>query len=589
MIFSSSSSSRNWRYHIFPSFRGPDVRKTFLSHLRKQFSYNGITMFDDKEIERSQTIAPALIQAIRESRISIVVLSKNYATSNLCLNELVEILKCREELGQIVMPIFYGVFASDVRKQTGDFGDGFKVTCLGKTEEERQIWIRALYDVGKIVGEELLTWDNEADLIEKIARDVSNKLNTTISRGFEDMVGLEAHLEKMQSLLHLDNVDETMIVGICGPAGIGKSTIARVLHSQISSSFQLTCFMENISGRSNSGLDEYGLKMQLQEQLLSKILNQNDMKIYHLGAIEERLCNLKVLIILDDVGDLKQLEALARETNWFGLGSRIIVTTEDQELLRKHGIGNTYHVDFPSSEEALKIFCIHAFKQSYPHNGFKELAESIVDLCDNLPLSLRMVGSFLRGKKEEEWVKVMRKLETIIDYGDIEQVLRAAFEPSSSKKRIRKSKSRCFTEMAILVVINLLSEIASVVADQLSSIHKPYFARISLGMSILSVVFSILDLTYKIRDHKARFRCKWPIPWFYHPSRGYNRIFGSFTDTVLLFCVVGGLIVSTINYSFIERRRDGPIKVSIWPLFFAIGMVGSKFMEKPTILKYNSL
>ncbi|KAG5410880.1 hypothetical protein IGI04_007199 [Brassica rapa subsp. trilocularis] len=72
-------------------------------------------------------------------------------------------------------------------------------------------------------------------MIEKIAKDVSNKLNTTISRGFEDMVGIEAHMENMLSLFHLYHEDEAMIFGICGPAGIGKTTIARALHSRLSS------------------------------------------------------------------------------------------------------------------------------------------------------------------------------------------------------------------------------------------------------------------------------------------------------------------------------------------------------------------
>ncbi|CAL9224315.1 unnamed protein product [Arabidopsis halleri] len=89
------ASSRTWRYSVFPSFHGQDTRKAFLSHLRKHFNSNGITMFDDQGIERSQTIAPALVRAIREVRISIVVLSKNYASSSWCLNELVEILKCK--------------------------------------------------------------------------------------------------------------------------------------------------------------------------------------------------------------------------------------------------------------------------------------------------------------------------------------------------------------------------------------------------------------------------------------------------------------------------------------------------------------
>ncbi|KAG2285828.1 hypothetical protein Bca52824_045432 [Brassica carinata] len=428
MASSSSSSSslpQTWRYRVFTSFHGPDVRKTLLSHVRKQFSCNGNSMFDDQWIERSQTIAPALTQAISESRISIVVLSKNYASSSWCLDELVEILKCKESMGQIVMTVFYGVDPSHVRNQTRDFGIAFDEACEGKTEEKMRIWRQALTNVGNIAGEHFLNWDNESMMIEKIARDVSNKLNTRISRDFEDMVGIETHLKKMQSLLHLDDddEDEAMIVGICGPAAIGKTTIARALHSRFSSSFQLTCFMENIRGSCNSGLDEYGLKMHLQENLLSKILNQCGKH----SAIQERLCDLKVLIVLDDVDDLKKLEALADETRWFGPGSRIIVTTEDQEILEQHGISNTYHVDFPTREEARQIFSRFAFRQSYPPYNFGRLVERVTKLCSNLPLGLRVMGSSLRGKKENEWEVILNRLENSLCQ-DIERVLKVGYD-----------------------------------------------------------------------------------------------------------------------------------------------------------------
>ncbi|KFK34180.1 hypothetical protein AALP_AA5G111000 [Arabis alpina] len=239
---SSSSSPRTWRYRVFTSFHGPDVRKTFLSHLRKQFNYNGISMFDDQEIERGKTIAPELTKAFRESRISLVVLSKNYASSSWCLDELVEIFKSKEDFGQIVMTIFCGVDPSDVRKQTGDFGIVFDETCACKSEEERRKWSQALTDASNIAGEHFLNWDNESKMIEKIAKDVSNKLNTTISKDFEDMVGIEAHLSKMQCLLHLEYEDEAMIVGICGPSGkivmhkllqqVGREAVQRQDHGK---------------------------------------------------------------------------------------------------------------------------------------------------------------------------------------------------------------------------------------------------------------------------------------------------------------------------------------------------------------------
>ncbi|KFK38017.1 hypothetical protein AALP_AA3G059400 [Arabis alpina] len=216
---SSSLSFRNWSYNVFASFHGPDVRKTLLSHMRQQFSRNGITMFDDQGIERSAMIAPSLTEGIRESRIAIVILSKKYASSSWCLDELVEILECKEAIGQIVMTIFYGVDPSDVRKQKGEFGIAFNETCTDKTDEERQKWSRALKYVGNIAGEDFLRWDNEANMIKKIARDVSEKMNATPSRDFDGMIGLEAHLKEMESLLEFDYVG-VKIVAISGPAGI---------------------------------------------------------------------------------------------------------------------------------------------------------------------------------------------------------------------------------------------------------------------------------------------------------------------------------------------------------------------------------
>ncbi|CAA7036126.1 unnamed protein product [Microthlaspi erraticum] len=52
----AASSSRNWLYDVFPSFRGEDVRVTFLSHFLKELDPKLISAFKDSEIERSRSL-----------------------------------------------------------------------------------------------------------------------------------------------------------------------------------------------------------------------------------------------------------------------------------------------------------------------------------------------------------------------------------------------------------------------------------------------------------------------------------------------------------------------------------------------------
>ncbi|CAH8277391.1 unnamed protein product [Arabidopsis lyrata] len=425
-----SSLSRNRKHDVFPSFHGADVRKTFLAHILKEFKGKGIVPFIDNDIERSKSIGPELVEAIRGSKIAIVLLSRNYASSSWCLNELVEIMKCREELGQTVMTIFYDVDPTDVKKQTGDFGKVFKKTCKGKTKEDIKRWQNVLEAVATIAGEHSCNWDNEAAMTEKIATDVSNMLNRySPSRDFDGFIGMGAHMNEMESLLCLDS-DEVRMIGIWGPSGIGKTTIARVLYSQFSENFELSIFMENIKELMYTRpvcSDEYSAKIQLQQQFLSQIINHKDMELPHLGVAQDRLNDKRVLIVLDSIDQSIQLDAIAKETRWFGHGSRIIITTQDQRLLKAHGINHIYKVEFPSAYEAYQIFCMYAFGQNFPKDGFEELAWQVTKLLGNLPLGLRVMGSHFRGMSRHEWVNALPRLKIRLD-ASIQSILKFSYD-----------------------------------------------------------------------------------------------------------------------------------------------------------------
>jgi hypothetical protein len=161
---SSSSSSSSfvtcqWAHDVFLSFRGEDTRNNFTAHLYAALCQNGINTYIDDALERGENMSPALLKAIKESRISVIVLSQNYASSSWCLDELAMIFECKERNGQIVLPVFYKVDPSEVRHQIKSFGEAF-VELEKRFEDDQmkvQRWKTALTRVANLSGCDLKT------------------------------------------------------------------------------------------------------------------------------------------------------------------------------------------------------------------------------------------------------------------------------------------------------------------------------------------------------------------------------------------------------------------------------------------------
>ena len=112
---STSFSTYQWEYDIFLSFKGKDTCQRFTGHLYKVLCDKDIYTFMDDKLRRGEKISEELLNTIKRSKISIIVLSENYASSKWCLDVLVWILDCRKNLGQLVLPVFYGIDPSEVR------------------------------------------------------------------------------------------------------------------------------------------------------------------------------------------------------------------------------------------------------------------------------------------------------------------------------------------------------------------------------------------------------------------------------------------------------------------------------------------
>lgn len=230
-------------------------------------------------------------------------------------------------------------------------------------------------------------------MIDDILKTVTTKLDDgTYLFVADHPVGVKSRVQDMIQLLS-GKSNEVLIVGILGMGGSGKTTIAKAIYNEINQNFDGKSFLANI----REVWDQDNGQVYLQEQLLSGILKTRRMKLNNIELgktiIKESLCQKRALVVLDDINNLDQLHSLCGSRDWFGQGSRIIITTQDKHLLNVLQVDNTYRLEEMEEGESLELFSWHAFKQATPAPDFVELSKRVVAYSRRLPLALEVLGS----------------------------------------------------------------------------------------------------------------------------------------------------------------------------------------------------
>ncbi|QHN76207.1 TMV resistance protein N [Arachis hypogaea] len=452
-----SQASVTHQYDVFISFRGEDTRNSFTSHLHSALRRNQIETFIDYRIQKGGAIWNELVEAIRDSNLFLVIFSENYASSRWCLRELVEIMECKKKNENvIVIPVFYRIQPTHVRKQTGTYHTAFDEHERSTDRKEVQQWRTALTEAANLSGFHCDHYRQEAELIDEIVEAIFSNLNNSCYRDeLKSPFICNRNYTSVKSLLKFKS-EKVLVIGIWGMPGIGKTTIATTLFHECSSEYEGHCFLAFSKNLEEKGLNHICAK--LLSQLLNQDLRIDNIRVIH-SSIIRKIKHRKVFVVLDDVTNSQiAADLIQLFRSCLSCGSKIILTTRDRNVLTSGGVEEIHEVKEMNFEDSLKLFSHNAFRGSHPKENYYELSTRVVaDYAKGIPLALKILGSFLRTKGKSEWDSALRKLRKYPN-ADIQQVLRLSYDAlDDDEKSILLDVACFFHEHEMKMVTRILN------------------------------------------------------------------------------------------------------------------------------------
>ncbi|KAL2623618.1 hypothetical protein R1flu_003823 [Riccia fluitans] len=220
-------------------------------------------------------------------------------------------------------------------------------------------------------------------------------------------------------------------VGFSGLGGVGKTTLAKIIFNKVCAKFEFTCFVKEIKLIS-------GTKEEIKKKVWEKMFHhgrpvQSSSESSRDGWYQ--VVGKSMFLVFDDIDHHRHADLLQEIADRNGMGeSRFLLTSRDTQRLRDCEDVHIIPLDHLDNQDAKKLFTTYAFPSQEPPESFEGVIQEIVARCEGLPLTLEVLGKYLRSEpKEEVWAEIPIALRKCEDIADLEHRVWAKLKLSYDK------------------------------------------------------------------------------------------------------------------------------------------------------------
>ncbi|PWA96444.1 NB-ARC domains-containing protein [Artemisia annua] len=240
------------------------------------------------------------------------------------------------------------------------------------------------------------------------SKDISRKFQTSLVDS-SSIVGRQGDKDALVLKLLGDEPckENFSIVPIVGMGGVGKTTLAKSLYEdeQVNVRFKIkawVCVSEE--------WDTFSMSYIIFQSVTGETKEFKDLNLLQ-EALRDQLREKLFLLVSDDVWSESSddWESLVAPLKACAPGSKIIMTTRKEKLLRQLGCSKLDHLKSLSHDDAACLFAHHALGANNfdSHPRLKAPGEGIMRKCDGLPLALIALGRLLRTNEDElKWKEI---------------------------------------------------------------------------------------------------------------------------------------------------------------------------------------